>query len=1202
MSTTQSKTDSANGSPPEFHFFPPGMTHTPGEGRDPRVPLEKDPVIREFPTGRQIGWFVFGAALVVYLISMSWFAFPGVPTWALLECRDPHAAPVTMDFIWMWLIRGFAHLPVGTVAGWAGIFSAICGAASVGLLAQLMLRVGYLIRNEPGQDSFVREAQARRLSGVVAALYLALSIPFWVAATRSLPDSFHLLLLLWFAWYVSEYQHWGKKRHLFMAGLLLGIGLSEFPTFIVFLPLALFHLIREMFRWRVLRNWRMHGVFWGGLILGLLVYLLNAFVYFKQNAWMGTHLSPPAAVQQVLGNQFRQITQIRFSPGFLAIIAISVVPWLTLFAMSSRSPWFYEWGQVSVRLIFVCGLVAILYNVSFAPWHLLGMSYLMVTPYLLLAVSAGYMAGEFWILGETQALLDTMFVRRTIRRASSLFALLFPAVILLGGALNWRVVDGRYSRLVAETVDEVFRRLGTRDILFSTGLLDDSLCLAVLEQDRPVHIISAPRTGSSVYLAELAKTFKEDILALPLSKGDFGTFLDNLLMSDTGPGRIGIIDMPDVFREFGYMAPDALLYRLEAAPERIDVPGLVASQQPFWRVMEHMAQQPVPAQNILRPFQDFLRLMASKVANNLAYVQITRGDESGALDTLETARRIDATNLSVLLNLLELSHAHELKNVAELEADWTKRQIDLGSERWILAVRFGYVWNARAWVRRGFVWALSGVPAVEEAARRKPAISTEDEASNDNRMQIIDQAYLQWGLPFMDDTYYRSLLMKDSRDTTALLAMCRLALRRNDTEAAEAYIGEARAVGLDDDQVRFDEAMVEYVRGDKAKAIEDLHAIGRRTPGDMRVWMALLLLTDEDDPANDEALKVLKDQGRASIGQHLALASVHMARQQWAAAQNELDATIQQDPRNSQAWEMMVLLAQQRGNKALLDAGMQALLVREPDHFLQYQNAGVEAYRKEDWAQAEAMFRKGIMRRRDAVLLNNLADVIMQRDGDLQDALKLVNEALLRQPGQAQILCTRGEVLLRLGRYAEALQVLQESLRKQGRTDSLLLLLAEAYEGLGDRKRAMTVAKALLGKRDTLSRKQQIRLKDLQVRLEEPLTAAEPGQDGQLALERVNTALQNRPGDGELLGQRGEIQFRLQQYEEARRDLSDSLRQQAGNFGRWILLAQTYERLGDSVPAAAIARKLAGKTDQLSAAQQQEVQDLLRRLPPGPVP
>jgi predicted Zn-dependent protease len=305
------------------------------------------------------------------------------------------------------------------------------------------------------------------------------------------------------------------------------------------------------------------------------------------------------------------------------------------------------------------------------------------------------------------------------------------------------------------------------------------------------------------------------------------------------------------------------------------------------------------------------------------------------------------------------------------------------------------------------------------------------------------------------------------------------------------------------------------------------------------------------------------------------------------------------EPRNVQAWEMMVVLAQERGNKPLLDAGMRALLDRNPDHFLQYQNAGVDAYRKGDLAKAEPASARHPAPT-DAVLLNNLAHVITEQDGNLQDALKLINEALLRQPGQASMLSTRGAIYVKLGRFEEARQDLQESLRKQGRTGTLLLLLAQTYEGLGDRTRSLTAAKALAAELDKLEPKQRVKAKEVIRRLEAaPPPTVAPAAPPRTAAGRIG------PGRGgaaaparrsALLGARGALLLELGRHAEARQDLSASLRQLGWNADRLLQLARACEGLGDKAGAAKIAGALAAQPERLTAAQKRQLAELRQRL------
>ena len=1049
-----------------YPFFPERPDEQLAEGREPHEFLKADAMGNRFPTERQVGLVLFAVALVVYLATLSWSPFPGLPTRELLGHLEARPVPRTLDPLWGWLVRGCAQLPGLTVAAWSALFSAVCGAASCGLLGRLMVRSGYLIRNEPGEFSFLREAQARRISGLVAGAFLAVCIPFWMASTRSLPGAFHVLLLLVTAWFFSQYQHWGRRRDLGALAFCFGLGLAEFATFIVFAPLAVFLLAREMFRWRALLDWRRHAVLWPGFLLGAALYPLHALVLFRTGAATGLYGSVWAALADMLREQALLITQVRFSPGFPVIMFFSLVPWLTLFVMSRRSPWFYEPPQVVVRLIFTGGLLGVLYNASFAPWHLLETTYFMITPYLLLAVCLGYIAGEFWILGEAQPLLDLTRLRRHGRRAASGLAGLLLAAMLAGGALNWGVVDGRHGGAFRAAAAEILDRLAGRDILFSAGFLDESVRLETWLRRSPVRVISAPRVAGPAYLERLADRFPETELSAPLRKGDFGAFLDTLMLSETGPARIGIIDMPDVFREYGYLVPDGLLYRLETEADCVDLAALVAAQRPFWERMERMARRPSPERNLARPYQDLLRLLASKVANNLGVMQAEHQDLEGARETFRTARRIYPENLSVLLNLLELGRETELAEAAELEADWNKRLANLGGERWVLAQRYGYVWRAREWVRRGQVWVLSGAPAGAEAARRHPVAAPEE---NSQTAGFLEQAYLQTGIGFRNETECRAMLMKDPRDAAALLDMCRLALRRLDPEAAEAYLKEALAVGLPEDAVRFDRIMLDHVRGASADTRSALAELVRQTPGDARAWMALALLGEVGTPENELALKVLRDLPTGGLGLHLSLASLFMARAQWDSARKELEEAIQIDSQNAAAWEMLANVAQNQGNAKLMESSLRALLARNPDHYLQFQIDGTARYQQGDLAGAETAFRNGLLRRRDPILLNNLASVILERGGDRQEALELMNEALRRQPGHGGLLQTRGEVLLALERPDEAIRDFQAGLKQQPRDYGLWLLLARGYRASGDPGRAATILKVLAARTNDMS-------------------------------------------------------------------------------------------------------------------------------------
>ena len=79
----------------EFFFFRPDKRQLPGDGRDPRVPLQTDPVINETSTDVHLAILLAGITFVIYLASMSWQPFPGPSSNALLRCLDPLQPPAT---------------------------------------------------------------------------------------------------------------------------------------------------------------------------------------------------------------------------------------------------------------------------------------------------------------------------------------------------------------------------------------------------------------------------------------------------------------------------------------------------------------------------------------------------------------------------------------------------------------------------------------------------------------------------------------------------------------------------------------------------------------------------------------------------------------------------------------------------------------------------------------------------------------------------------------------------------------------------------------------------------------------------------------------------------------------------------------------------------------------------------------------------
>lgn len=1013
-------------------------------------------------------------ALVMYGVTLSPAPFPGLPAQALVE-QLWLAPPVpVLSPVWGMVVRILDRMPFLTVAAWTGWFSAGCGAACVGLTAWLMLRVRYRgLSVDDRIDRAQREAEARILSAGVAGLYMACCIPFWVAATRSLPATFHMLMLIAAAGWYSLYQREGKIRQLAALGLLYGVGMTEFATFLLYLPVALFLVLRDEYRNGVLKDWRRHFALGGGGLTGLSLYLVHAGWRVAQgNGDTFTHV-----LAQTLREQAAGILMVRFNTGFIALMFLATVPWLMIFVLSRRSPWFYDLDQILVRFVFLYALLAVLYNAPFAFWNFLGIRYLMLTPHLLVAACTGYMAGECWILGGCLLPSDASVWRRIVRWSCRWLARAMPALVLLGGALNWRTANAREGADIYAAVLEILDRMETRDLLFTNGVLDDLLRLAARERKQPLKIINVQQMNSPVYLQQLVGDFEDESIRKALKEGKLPLFFDELLQPEAGLARVAILDMPDGFRPYGHLIPDALLYRLVPDSREEDVAVIAARQRGFQERMMAVADRLVPEGNPVHLYHRILLAQAAKIANNLGVMQAEAGDFAGAAEDFRRALEMDAENLSARMNRMEIARRQGSPDLEAWEAEWTE-WLNRGWEtRWGLSMHHGYLWNAGEWMKRGHAWAGSGSPTAQEGSRRRDPVADLREAEI---RQLLDQVYDRWGKPEIDEILCRNRLLKNGRDAGALRNLLILSMGRNDLDAAAAYAAEAAAVGLDESLLAFDRAMMMVRLEGRERAVDALKTLVKENPSLDQAWLAIGLLTDPSTAANRQAMGYLLNMPAGNPGFQLALAWIHMGRAEWTLAHEELEAVVRVDPQSRIAWELMYVLGQIQDNSRLVQASQQALLGHQPDHPLQILQTVLPLIQDHQWNDAEMRLRSALRRDRHPELLNALGNLIAEQGGDWAEAMALIDEALLKQPFNPRFRCARGELNRKAGRTDEAEKDLQSVLELIPGHSLALLMLAEYSLDQGEVRRASEYLQALTEVEPNLRPEHRVRLQMLE--------------------------------------------------------------------------------------------------------------------------
>lgn len=1041
---------------------------------------EPDDTTQPARSHRLTPWLLAAMALGLYFVTMSRGAFPGLPAKSLAWHLGLDFYPTLLDPLWGILVRGFARLPGGSVAFWAGLFSAGCGAACVALVSVLMMRVRYVVHDSHDPEEARREIQARLMAGWMAGLFLMVNIPFWILSTRSLPGTFHLLMLLTAAWLLSEYQRTGKPIRLYLLGLLYGAGIAEFATFWVFAPLAALLVTRAMlqraeFSVRVLLRTGLC------VVPGLLLYLLNAWQLWQDPAIpLRGFSSMWAVVWFTWRDQWNLIAHAPQTTGFLMVMVLTVVPWGVMFLMRPKKPaWRFSAWQVFLRLVVLVAALAALFNAPLSPWHFFGMNYLIATPYLILAVCAGGVAGEFWVMGQVRGHRNAG-IGQPLRSLMGLLGVLMLAAAVGAGVLNRPAADGRSGKGLDAMARQVLDDLGERDVLLSNGALDDNLRLLARQRGQDLAVISLPQTSSDLYRKHLAGFFPEPRHQSLLQVG-FSAFLQDFFSTDDGLRRVAALDVTEPLREFGYLAPDHLVYRVEPSADRIDLPRLIEEQKPFWAQMEALSQDPLEERNPASGYQAYLLRMAAKVANNIGFMQVERGDPDGAMDTFRQARRIDPGNISALLNLMTLAHQKNLPELAGYEAEWEEfksRHVD-SRVMWSLSALYGYVHNTSFLVRHGMMWAVSGKPRMAEAELRR---ATGKRPVNAEVKAFLGRAYLHGGDLERSAQLYREAVAENPRDVKSLLMLAEVSMNIEDYEEAARLLDQVEAAGVSPSALRFERAALACLQGQTDGALAILDDLLKQEKENVRAWALLALLAGDgrDPEAYEKALKALKSLQSSSPDVRLMLAELYMGRQDWSAARTEIEQVVRMNPRQIRAWEMLVSIDFQERKRELAEDHVRVLLTLAPENYTGNLMLGSFQYTRGQYSLAESSYRTALKARRDPAGLNDLAYLLMiNKSGAMEEARALIEEALAVQPGNPLFLSTRGELNLREGRYDEAERDLQHVLEIVPDNAQVLLLSAQLYAARGQKSAALELAESLEPRQSELPAEQQAQLQSM---------------------------------------------------------------------------------------------------------------------------
>ena len=1018
---------------------------------------------------RLVGPVLFFVALALYGLTLCLTPYPGESSRLVCVHAGIDPFPPMSHLLWFHLVRFVNLFAGGSLVFILNLLSAVFGAGAVWLLYEVACRIPH-DRTSEELEARIPTGPSKTLTGIVAALFLLTCAPFWFVSTRAHTASFDVFLLLLVIYLLVLFYETRRAGFAYAFALVLALSITEFSTLIVILPILGLAFLYCLFRANMLK---LKPLVILGLCAaaGLSLYFIYAWEYIHSPAYAWRKFTSYFLVLfYIWRDQYRTIRFSLPQIGWLLVFLMTVLPFLiVVFPKRSLT------RSAVVGSMFLHGLLSLLailvmFNVPIAPWPLLKFRPLLVTPYVMLAICIGYLAGYWHMIMIQYSRFESRSSQVAKRAARGGFFPVLAVLFLSAVVLNFRFIDRRATLAVDRFVEEAVDRAAGRGWLISNGYLDDLIELRARQKGQSLIVISAAQGRSESYLKYLSTLFDDSRLKGLIQVG-LEPFLEEWLGGTPGLEReVSVLVSPDVWSSSGYTpVPDGVLFLGVTNSAAVDADRLYAEQKGFWDQFEPILKQASHKQTLVSDWNRWIGSHVSKMANNTGVLLEDLGKTKEAVEAYKAARTIDTNNVSALLNQLTLAHAESLPDEAKLQGELAdyERQIRGRLDIWLLSYHYGYVRNPEAFANRGWLWAMSGKPKVAVAEMRRALAMGADKQKAELAMASF---YSMQRKPDESEQMYLSVLKNDATNQTALLGLARLSLRKMDIDSAKAYLARLRESGADEVVVGVEEAIVESVAGDIPAAKAKLIKLAETNPDRLSIWntLAIIALTDKDDKLLEKCVSVLTPVAAKSTETLNTLATLALGRGDLKTARRYLDNIIRISPKNVQTLERLLQLDLHEGNRLLAEGHVEQILSIDPRNAYGNLILGSIQYGRAEYELAEASYRTSLSSKRSSRALNDLA-WILQMKGKYEESLRLVNESIAINRKDPAAWDTQGVVLMQMNRMDEAQQAFQQALSLQSGNPAFILHMAQLYERNGMKDQALKLADPLLARPSEMS-------------------------------------------------------------------------------------------------------------------------------------
>lgn len=1031
-----------------------------------------------------VGPLLGGLAFLLYYVTLSRGPFPGESANLMVSYLGLNPMGVSGHLVWSWLVKAVESLSVGTVSFRLNLLSAVCAAGVVALFFRVVADAVWAVI--PVTDLNERAAnRASLLAALAGSVALAGCMPFWTAGTRFMPASFDLLVLLLLARLLMRFvQHVGVLPGLILA-LLYGVFMTEFATLIVFAPLVIAGVLYALWYNGELRWGRVLPLV-GAMAVGLTMYFaeasrLNGTLAFQ----LGGEGEYWTALYLVIKGQYQLILRSLPQIGWLLVILVGIIPWLAVLVVARRGlNEERDWGLYILHAILTGVVVAVLFNVPFAPWVILGPWRLLVTPYVLLAFTYGYLTA-YWCLFPrlfTQNTEEYETGRNWFREYGGLFpAGLLLAAAVAAGVLNFPAADARQAGPLNDYARSVVSTAAGHEWLVTDGALDGNIQIAAREQGTLLKCFNLQQGNNVLYMQCLARAFS-DVRLRSLAEVDGFAFLREWMASDEQfSKKVAFVGFADLWLAGGLQPlPDVVLVEGGKSTEGLDLAALWARNQAFWKSAFIAKLREGPRDNpMVAGLSAHVLRHLSLMANNLGVVLEDAGWRSQAYESYSQARLMDSNNVSALLNQLSLVQSGFTAPDAErVKEDFTELNKTLKQKLqiWSLSRVYGYVRMPEAYANLGMTWAFSGQPGMAVAGYKRAIELAPDR--KDQLSQGLAMAYLAQDQTAAGEDILKDLLAKDPKNAQLLLSMARLAAQKSRFDEAAALLDRALKAGVPKDRIALEYAVMHLAAGEAGKARVILQELVDLHPDYTTAWsmLAVVLIQQNDVKALEECERKLGRVKGQDFMTTVVLAEMALRRARYTEARTYIDQALGMRPNTPVLLDMLLRLDVQEGRRDLAGVHIRSLLVQDPGHAFANQVLASMQLERKEYAQAENSLRKSLERKKDPNVMNDLAWVLEEK-GDLGEAEALVNEALAVNDKIGTAWDTLAVIRMKRGKLPEAGEAFKKAMALAADNPSVQVHMAQYYEKSGSPAKAAEIADSLLARPIGLSKTEQEELR-----------------------------------------------------------------------------------------------------------------------------